>query len=322
MVDYRKFLGKAEEPLVLPWLGGGSIHAPDRRLKVAARPERAGWYRWAVSGRVATLEGPAEAPSLAALPAVRGWWSGTGLMREGARLERVCLMPEEEPARFAPLLARRWHSQALLFDSLEFETEVEDLARQALARQSAFDVKATPAPLRAAYGLALLEVIGARRHVPFVVAEVRAHLARVAMGGAPVADEVLTALEAERAQTLRELAELGREERLALLREDVEQARLQHRLAPAHDPRVDAVLDAAGAHLESVRRVGGHRLEVVFEFMETRFVALVDAQTLQVLDSGICLGHPPRDDLLTLDSLPAVIKEAIDTDALVILRYP
>ena len=70
---------------------------------------------------------------------------------------------------------------------------------------------------------------------------------------------------------------------------------------------------------EQLQRV---QLEVVFEFRDTRFVALVDEATLQVIDSGICLGHPPRDDLLTLDSLPGVIAEAMDTDALVILRHP
>jgi hypothetical protein len=322
MVDYRKFLEKKEEPLVLPWLGGGSVTAADRRLKVAQRPERRGWYQWVIAGRVATPQRPAEAPSLSDRPAVRGWWSGDALVRDGAVVEPVALLPDEEPARFAPLLARRWHSGQLIFESLEFETEVEDLARQALARQAAFDVKATPAALRAAYGWALLNAVSTRRQIPVVVPEVRAQLARVAMGGAAVADELLTALELERARTRRELAELGREARLALVREDLEHAREQRRGAPVHDARVDAALESAGAALESVRRLGGEQLEVVFEFMGTRFVSVVDARTLQVVDSGICLGHPPRDDLLTLDSLPAVIKEAIDTDALVLLRWP
>ena len=64
------------------------------------------------------------------------------------------------------------------------------------------------------------------------------------------------------------------------------------------------------------------QLEVVFGFMGERFISLVDEDTLQVLDSGICLGHPPADKMITLDSLPAVIKEAIETDRLVILRAP
>ena len=74
--------------------------------------------------------------------------------------------------------------------------------------------------------------------------------------------------------------------------------------------------------MESARRVNVTQLEVVFRFQDQRFISLVDANTMQVIDSGICLGHPPRDELLTLDSLPAVIQEAIDTGALVILRWP
>ena len=65
----------------------------------------------------------------------------------------------------------------------------------------------------------------------------------------------------------------------------------------------------------------GDQLEVIFTFMNERFISLVDAATLQVIDSGICLGHPPADEELTLESLPSVIREAIDTDALVILRH-
>ena len=45
---------------------------------------------------------------------------------------------------------------------------------------------------------------------------------------------------------------------------------------------------------------------------------VVDALSLRVIDSGVCLAG--EDDLVTLDSLPGVIREAIDTDRLVITR--
>jgi hypothetical protein len=88
------------------------------------------------------------------------------------------------------------------------------------------------------------------------------------------------------------------------------------------EDRATEALEKAGATLESSRHVREHELEVVFSFMGERFISLVDEDTLQVLDSGICLGHPPADEQLTLDSLPAVIREAIETDRLVILRAP
>ena len=63
-------------------------------------------------------------------------------------------------------------------------------------------------------------------------------------------------------------------------------------------------------------------LNVLGSFMNERFISLVEPATLRIIDSGICLGHPPRDDLITLESLPSVIREAIDDDLLVILRHP
>ena len=45
---------------------------------------------------------------------------------------------------------------------------------------------------------------------------------------------------------------------------------------------------------------------------------VVDAITLQVYDAGVCLAGEDR--LVTLDSLPSVIREAIDTSRLVITR--
>jgi hypothetical protein len=68
----------------------------------------------------------------------------------------------------------------------------------------------------------------------------------------------------------------------------------------------------------AARRRGGGQLEVAYEFMGERFVSIVDALTLQVIDSGVCLAG--ADALVTLDSLPGVIREAIDTDRLVITR--
>jgi hypothetical protein len=88
------------------------------------------------------------------------------------------------------------------------------------------------------------------------------------------------------------------------------------------EERAEAALQAAGARLLALRRMGARQLEVRYRFMEERFVTVCDAITLQVYDSGICLGHGEErgDELLTLESLPSVIKEAIETGVLVITR--
>ncbi len=322
-LNYRKFLGKRDE-VVAPWLGAASIDVGDRRLRLAVRPEVPGWYRFEVKQRTAHLLGPTDAPELSALPRVRGFSWGERLVTDGARAELLHLLPDEEAPRFSPITARRWHGGELLFEQREFEAEAEALAREALAKGTPLDaVKGVPASLRAAWAYALAEQVSRRLALPAVAAELRPHLTRIAKEGVAGAEAALHALAAERALAERELRAQRAELAAARLGDEVRAAREQRaNTRHAVDERLFDALANAGAALESHRRAGARRVEVVFSFMDTRFISLVDEDTLQVIDSGICLGHPPRDDLVTLESLPSVIKEAIETDALVILRYP
>ena len=80
----------------------------------------------------------------------------------------------------------------------------------------------------------------------------------------------------------------------------------------------------SGAQFVSSRRAGDDNLEVVFRFRGERFITVVHAATLQVIDAGICLvdyedGHRGDSDL-TLESLPSAIREARELDALVVTR--
>lgn len=314
--------------MVAPYLAGPSIDAPNRRLKLSTRPEKPGWYEWELKGRIATAKAEISPPELSTLPRVRGFLLRDRLVEENARTEPLHLMPEEEPPRFSPISARRWHGGALLFDSIDFESEAEGRVREALATGAPLStIKSVPAPLRAAYAYAVTEQVARRLGVPVAPSELRRHVGRIADGGAAQAEAVLRDLIAEREQTEREMAELRARLVAAQLRADVQAARdqrvqqRQQRRVTAEDRAWEA-LEKAGATFESSRHVREHELEVVFGFMGERFISLVDEDTLQVLDSGICLGHPPADEQLTLDSLPAVIREAIDTDRLVILRAP
>jgi hypothetical protein len=326
-MDYRKFLGQSEEQ-VLPYFGGPFVDAPDRRLRVAEPFEPPGWYRFKVEGRSAARVGPADAPELTACPKVRGWFHRGHLVRDGAVAETLWLLPAEEPARFNKVAARRWRTGELLFEEVEFESEVEGLVREALAAGGSLSaVKGVPAPLRAAFAYALLEEASRRLHLRFSPAEVRQAVVKIAEGGPAAAEAELRRLEAERVLARRELDELRRRQQEAAARGEIERER-EARRAEARERIAEpeeharAALEAAGARLESARLLGRHQLEVVFRFMDERFISIVELGTLQVIDSGICLGHPPSDRLVTLESLPAVIKEAIDTGALVILRHP
>ncbi len=84
------------------------------------------------------------------------------------------------------------------------------------------------------------------------------------------------------------------------------------------EERAERALLSAGAQLLDSRRLDGGLLEVTYRFMGERFLTLVERDTLRVVDAGICLaGH---DDRVTLESLPGVIREAIEGHRLVIAR--
>jgi hypothetical protein len=71
---------------------------------------------------------------------------------------------------------------------------------------------------------------------------------------------------------------------------------------------------------------------VNFRHQHQRFECVCDARTLRIIDAGICLvGHNDYDDedddtirgdtFFTLESLPSVITEAINTGVLHITRH-
>jgi hypothetical protein len=104
------------------------------------------------------------------------------------------------------------------------------------------------------------------------------------------------------------------------MRAELERLRSQPRQRqPEGAARVERALASAGARLHDTRRLEGGRLEVTFRFMGERFLSIVDMGTLQVVDAGICLAGADRE--VTLESLPSVIREAIEDGVLVITRH-
>ncbi|HEX8819648.1 MAG TPA: hypothetical protein VF794_06995 [Archangium sp.] len=302
-MDYRKFLGKVESE-VLPYFGGASVDAASRRLRVST-PPAPGWWRFDVQGRTATAREPAEPTGLDGLPLVRGHLWGTRLVREGAVAEPVQLLPEEEPPRFSPLRARRWHDGTLVFEGVDFEGEAEGTVRLMLEEgRTLVEVKAVPASLRAAFGYAVLEGAARALGLRFSAPEVRGQVLAVAEGGHAAAEAWLRALATERAAHVRA------------------QPRVQPRALERQAQGavwVERALEAAGARLLDTRRLGNGRLEVTFGFMGERFISIVEVGSLQVVDAGICLAGSDRQ--VTLESLPSVIREAIRNDVLVITRH-
>jgi hypothetical protein len=304
-VDYRTFLGAASEPIVLPYFGGTRVEAADRRLRVAA-PVEPGWWRFRVEGRRATALEPAEPADLADCPAVRGHHACGWLFASGRDVHRIALPPAEEPAPLARITGRVWHSGDLLLDSIDFEDEAEESARRALEEGGGIsEVRGVTPSLRAAFGFATAAAVGRELDIPISPREAGGRVQELAGGGRQAARALLQALLEERR---RSDAELRAREIRARVRE--------RRGDPAEI--ADTALEAAGARMLNCRRMGGGNLEVRFQLDGERFVSVVNGHTLQVLDAGICLAGADRE--LTLDSLPSVIREAIDTDRLNITR--
>ena len=293
---------------MLAYLGGPYAYGKDRRYRIAEPRPPSGFHRFEVSGRNATAVEAVDSRDLSGLPKMRGHHVAGWLI--DANTHRVALLPAEELPPFAIIRARRWHSGDLVFESQDFDGEAEENARLRLERlEPIADLKAIPSSLRIAYGTALGLAVARREGVVVSLREISSHAPRLAEGGAEIARELVTNIERQR------VLEADRiRVRVAV------QQRVQREATIANAAeRAEQALDAAHARMLSSRNLGDGNLEVTWEFMDERFISVVDALSLHVYDSGVCLAG--EDELVTLESLPSVIREAIDTGVLVITRH-
>lgn len=305
-MDYRKFLGRTEE-LVLPYFGGLSVHAEGRRLRLSERLER-GFYRFEVRGRNATALGKAAAPDLSRYPLVRGHFAAGYVFESGKSSWLLEFLEETAPAELTPLSARQLPGGYVLFEAADFETEAEDAARRALEEERALtNIAHVGSSLRSAYALALATRVGRALSVPVGPREVAGKALSLAQGGRDAAAALLQELSLRRAQ---ERARLGTRAAAAPPRTHMDERTLFGRLSD--------VLEHAGATLLDAR-ITNHRVEVTWRMLGERLISLVEVDSLRVIDAGFCLSG--EDDLVTLASLPSVLKEAVDTDQLNVTRW-
>lgn len=316
MADFREFLA-ARDPIVLPYFGGTRVDAADRRLRLDGELA-VGWWRFRIEGRRAVPVEPASHAPLDALPRVRGHWVEGWIVVDGRQLVHVALPPDDEPPTLARVCARRWHSGDLVFESLEFEDDAELEARRALEeRRPIGELRGAVPSLRVAFGIALGGAVARELGVAISVCELASRAVEVADRGRAAMREWLEELAAERRRA--EEAARRRAEELRL-EAAAGTARMVQR---AGDPvqRADDALDGAKARMLSCRRLErGTRLDVTYEVDGTRILSMVDADTLRVIDPGVCLGHDGEYRVLTLDAMPSVVREAVETGRLNITR--
>lgn len=317
-LDYRKFLASNRAATkVLAYFGGRFVHDGSRRYGVSVE-QPPGFYEFELTGRSAIPLRRADAPDLSSLPVVRGHFARGWLFGGGRDSSPVELLPTEEPPVLAPILARKNPGGELMFDRLEFETESEEGARLALEEERGIaDLKHVSASLRAAFGYALAARVSERLEVPITPREAQRAIASIAAEGRSGAERLLRELESER--------ELERVRVEAWLRSA---GRRPGPTLPSPTPsrtrgaspaeRAARALDVAGAEFLDSRSLDGGLIEVTYRFLGQRFISVVDEHTLQVVDAGICLSGSDR--LVTLESLPSVIREGMDDGVLNITR--
>ena len=318
MADFRAFL-TVKPPVVLPYFGGTRVDTAERRLRIDHQRElAAGWWRFRIEGRRAVPVEPASPAELGALPRLRGHWVDGWIVIDGRQLARVALLPEDEPPALARTFGRRWYSGDVIFDALDFDDDAEVEARRALdERRPLGEQRGVVPSLRIAFGVALGGIVARELGVPVSVRELVPRAVAIADRGRDAVREWVDELAAERRR-----AEEAARRRAEQLRLEVAAGTAREK-ARHGDPvrRADEALDGAKARMLSCRRLErGARLDVTYEVDGARILSIVDAETLQVIDPGVCLGHDGEFRVLTLDAMPSVVREAIETGRLNILR--
>lgn len=325
-MDYRALLGEAEEHRVFPWCGEAElVTASGRRYRIAGeRPDEHGWYTFRLAGRRADFETRVDADPTALARQRSGYLAGDRFLEdhgalEGRRSASSAQDPElarrvaaSEPVRlleptdrFARVHVGEDARGRTVFLGETFPLGPEEEVRRAFedGAESLAAVRGVPPGLEAAFRVASWQRAEAQRQRERLEAEARA-------------------------QAAREAQEEQAREAIRTTRDAVG----RRRLAAHHFEAAAALaLGLAGAQLLDWREGRNRRERVVrYRLGGERFECVVD-EALRVIDAGICLvahGDDPRfaagtraDTWLTLESLPAVVREAEATGRLVVFRH-
>ena len=316
-MGWADLLSEPEE-LVLPWVGGRVLSSQKRFWRLEGKfPPEFGWYRFEVSGgRKAKLLGPAE-PDLEQVPhllKVKGYLVGDRLIPDTARVDpdpdklilqtRPVALVEPGLDRFAratvgTVVTDDLDEPVLIYLQQEFPQGPEGDVEMAYQdrKDSVVDVAGVTPALDLAF-----------RWLSWLRLDQEAR---------------------ERAEALRRAEEEKQriaEERLREAMKDAGTGAGRRALA-----RVDfnaaarAALGISGAELLDAR-AGGARGEMVvqYRFRHRRLECTVNRETMRVIDSGCCFTdhHGTKGDtFFTLESLPAVVAEAMAIGRLVVYRH-
>ena len=307
----------ADEPLthVLPWAGGRQVHSATRSWNLKGRlPPEHGWYSFKEEGaRKVRLENremlPAEPDFAPSKKTQRGYVVGDRFIADGSHVdpdpERLIEQTEElfcverGLERFTRAIVFRDREGRLIYLQQLWPEGAEAEALEAFQdrRESLEGIKGVTPEL----DLAFQWITWGR-----AMAEERARQ-----------EEILRQ---------EELARLEKEERIRQAMQTADHAPGLRELAKIDfEAAARRALAFSNSELLDVRDgYGRHEKVVQYRFRHRRLECVVHAETLRVIDAGVCLDdhHGEKGDTyFTLESLPGVIGEAMDHHRLVVWRH-
>ncbi len=295
----------------LPWIGGRSLRSDSQTWAIQGRlPKDHGWYKFRIEGRKAFDAQPAE-PGLGILRnLVRGYLVGDRLITDAAQVnpnpekiheysEKVYFI-EDSLDRFARIAAGRVHEEGpLVYFGQEFPMGAEDDVLSAYLDQlpSVRKIRGVTPALDAAFQMESWQRAEAVRR--------RIELER------------LRREEAER---------LAREQRRQELAEKLGDGAGRRELATIDfEEAARAALAVGNAELLDVRNNTRRGEKVVRYRLDGQRYECICDERMQIVDSGICLQDhgtgEKGDTYFTLESLPAVIRQADRENKLVVYRH-
>lgn len=309
-MSWRDHLSQ-ENQITLPWLGGHKLYSTNRTFTIKGYlPRDHGWYKFTVNGGFTARNAmPADPDTDVLRHDVIGYLVGDRIIIDGARCdpnprtivkhsEKVHLI-EEGLTRFARVRAGRVYAEGpLIYINQEMplgpETEVYELYQDRQANTTL--ISGVSPALDAAFQMEVFQRSEVERR-------------RAELEAARVAEELRIAREARRAELVTRLGDGAGRREMAL-----------------HDFQTAAVaaLAVGGAEYLDHKVVRRGEFAVKYRLDGARYECVCDNK-LQIIDSGVCLtSHDDGekgDTYFTLESLPAVIRQAIRERVLVVYRH-
>ena len=311
-MGWKDLLQKTDETLIFPWVGGRTLRSEARTWVLEGiLPEEHGWCVFALDGRRAKLFGRTDpTPEVLNRP-IQGYLVGDRLIPDGVWVdpdpakilrysERVWLV---EPGldRFVRISAGRTHEDGpLVYKGQEMPLGPENDVLSSFLDQkpSVNDIQGVVPALDAAFRMETWR---------------RAEIER-------------RRIEAERLRREQEERRAREERRQQLVKQLGDGAGRREMARVDFAEAAKAALAVGGAvfvdHRPSPQR---NEMVVRYRLDGRRFECTCDSRTMQIIDAGVCLTDHDTgergDTFFTLESLPAVIREAERLGVLHVFRH-